>query len=251
VKTDFHFHTCLSKAHPFDIDFFRQSVARARLEDIGAIGITDHHDTQKFEEIYSTLDRYFRYNGHYYLADGVRFYPGIEVAVREEVHLLVSGTREDILTFYERLRPHVEPEAFPTLEEFFAFQEGMDTLKVFAHPMRLKHEIYRVPAEALARFDALDLNGKDLRRLGVEHREIIERLGREHHLPVVAGSDSHHFAMVGCVFNDFHQPFESIGDLRRLIQGGAYTAVVQPDLRERVQAAQALKRAIKNGSMEL
>ena len=250
MKADFHFHTCLSKAHPFDIDFFRQSVSRAREQDIAAIGITDHHDTQEYESIYTTLDRHYPYNGHYYLADGVRYYPGIEVAVREGAHLLVSGTRDDILTYYDRLRPHLEPEAFPTLEEFFAMQSGMDVLNIFAHPLRLKHEIDRVPAAALSRFDALDLNGKDLRRLGLEHRALIEHLGRDHHLPVLAGSDTHHFLMVGCVSNDFHQSFETIADLRRLIHAGAYTVIVQPDLTERVQAAQAMKKAIKNASAE-
>lgn len=246
MKADFHFHTCLSKAHPFEINFFQQSVSRARQEGIGAIGITDHHDTQNFEHIYATLDRHYPYNGRYYLAEGVRYYPGIEVAIREGPHLLVSAPRDDILAFYNRLGPYLLPEAFPSLEEFFAMQAGMEALNIFAHPMRLKHEIDRVPAEWLSRFDALDLNAKDLRRLGLEHRALIEQLGRDYHLPVLAGSDTHHFFMVGCVYNDFHRPFETVADLKKLIQAGDYTATVQPDLQERVEAAQAMKKAIKD-----
>ncbi len=250
MKTDFHFHTCLSKTHPFDMGFFRQSVSRAREQGIGAIGITDHHDTHKYESIYSALDRYYPYNGHYYLVQNVRYYPGIEVSIQEGPHLLVSANREDILTFYGRLRPYIELDTNPALEEFFAMQAGLDALNIFAHPLRLGHEIDRVPPAALSNFDALDLNAKDLRRLGLEHRSLIEQLGREYNLPVVAGSDTHHFYMLGSVYNDFHQPFETVADLRRLIHTGKYTITVQPDLPERVQAAQEMKRAIKNASME-
>jgi hypothetical protein len=251
LKADFHFHTCLFKVNSFDIDFFRQSAARAREEGLGAIVITDHHDTARFENIYGTLDRHFPYNGHYYLAEGVRYYPGIEVAIHEGPHLLVSAPREAILVFYERLRPHLLAKTYPTLDEFFAFQEGLGALNIFAHPLRDRHEFHLVPAERLARFDALDQNGKDLHRLGLDHRARIEQLGRDHHLPVLAGSDTHHFLMAGCVYTDFHRPFETIADLRRLIQAGEYTVTVRPDLEARVEAALAMKKAMKIREQEI
>jgi len=245
VKVDFHFHTCLSKSNPFDLDFFKQSVISAREQGLAAIVITDHHDTHDYERIYTALDQNYEYNGHYYLMEDVRYYPGIEVAIREGPHLLVSGQRDSILTFYDRMRPHISPDTFCTLEEFFALQSGLDVLNIFAHPLRLGRELERVDPALISGFDALDLNAKDLRRYGLEHRLSVEQLGRERGLPVVAGGDSHHYYQLGCVFNDFHQSFETIADLRKLIHAGAYTVNVQPDLSQRVETAQALKKAMK------
>ncbi len=245
MNIDLHFHTCISKYLPIDLDLFRQSAVRAREQGVGAIGITDHHDGPNFPGIYATLDKNYEYNGHYYLVDGVRYYPGVEVAIRERPHLLVLGQRHTILTFYNRLRPHVDPETYPTLEEFFTLQSGLDVLNIFAHPLRPGREIDRVERELIAGFDALDLNAKDLRKYGPEYRQQIEQLARERNLPVMAGGDSHHFYQVGCVYNDFPEPFETIAELRELIRARAFTLYVSPDLDEMVETAQALKRVIK------
>ncbi len=245
MKVDFHFHTCITKTNPIDLNFFQQSVLRAREQDLGAIMITDHHDGPNFEGIYAALDQNYPYNGDYYLVDEVRYYPGVEVAIQEGPHLLVSGQRDSVLTFYDRLRPHLSPETYPTLEEFFTLQTGLDLLNIFAHPLRLGREIERVDPALLSGFDALDLNAKDVRRYGAEGRRRVEQFGRKYDLHVVAGSDSHHFYQLGCLYNEFHRPFETISDLRRLIYAGAYTITVQPNLGEWVTTANALKRAVK------
>jgi len=112
--------------------------------DMFAITITDHFDNSDFEGIYSALDAKYPYNGHYYQIEGVRFYPGMEVEVKEGPHLLVSGTREEVLDFYNRLRPHLIPESYVTVPEFFEKQDGLGLMNIFAHPFRPKREFARI-----------------------------------------------------------------------------------------------------------
>lgn len=245
MKVDLHFHSCLSKGIPFEYEFFSQTVARARDQDMFAITITDHFDNGDFEQIYASLDANFPYNGHYYLIDGVRFYPGMEVEVKEGPHLLVSGNREEVLEFYDRLRPHLLPETYVNAPEFFERQDGLDLMNIFAHPTRPKREFARIDPTLASRFDAFDINAKDLWRFGADMRGQVEALGTEHNRPVVAGSDTHHFLQLGSVYNEFQQPFESISELRGLIRDGAYMAHVRPELPEWVEIAQETKKAIK------
>jgi len=245
MKVDFHFHACLSKAIPFEYDYFSQTLARAREQGLFAITITDHFDTQGFEHIYNSLDAKYPYNGDYYLAEGVRLYPGMEVEVREGPHLLVSGKREDVLAFYERLRPHLTPETYLSVPEFFEKQAGLDLMTVFAHPLRPKREFTRIDPELASRFEAFDLNAKDLWRFGSEQRHQVEALAAEFDRPVLAGSDTHHFMQLGSVYNEFQQPFETHADLRELIRAGAYTVHVHPELPQWIETAQENKKAIK------
>jgi histidinol phosphatase-like PHP family hydrolase len=245
MKVDFHFHTCLSKGIPFENEFFSQAAARARQQDMFAITITDHFDNSDFEGIYTTLDAKYPYNGQYYQIEGVRFYPGMEVEVKEGPHLLVSGTRVDVLAFYDRMRPHLVPETYVTVPEFFEKQDDLVLMNTFAHPFRPKREIARIDPTLVSRFDAFDINGKDLWCFGVDHLVQVEALGAKHNRPVVAGSDTHHFLQLGCVFNEFSQPFESIADLRARIHEGAFTAHIHPELHQWVETAQETKKAIK------
>lgn len=250
MNVDFHFHTCLAKAIPFEPGFFRQAVERAQQQQISAILITDHFDNHNFAGIFTALDRDYPYNGHYYLAGGVRFYPGIEVAIREGPHLLFSAPREQVIEFAARLQPHLTRENYCTLADFFAYQAGMNGLCVFAHPGREKREIERVDPALLSGFQALDLNAKDLWYFGSQHREVIEQLGTKHNLPLVTGSDTHHYRQLGSVSTRFDSPFESIIDLRRLIQSGAGIIQIHPDLALNVETAQELKREIKTAFLQ-
>lgn len=245
MRVDFHFHTCLSKGIPFEHAFFEQTVKRACEMEMFAITITDHFDNSDYEGIYSALDERYEYNGHYYLINGVRFYPGMEVEVREGPHLLVSGTRENILSLYDRLRSHVTEDTFVTVPEFFEKQAGLDLMNIFAHPFRPKREIERIDPTFIQRFDAFDINGKDLWRFGDDMRAKVEALGEQHTRPVVAGSDTHHFLQLGSVYNLFERPFESITELRERIHQSGYAVHVHPQLSQWVETAQETKRAIK------
>jgi len=245
MKVDFHFHSCLSKAIPFDHEFFSQTAERARSQAMFAITITDHFDGDDYEGIFPALDERYAYNGHYYLVDGVRFYPGMEIEIKEGPHLLVSGTLDDVLTFYDRMRNHRTPETFITLPDFIEKQAGLNLMRIFAHPFRPKREITRIDPTLVSHFDALDINAKDLWRFGADMRGQVEAAGRAFNNRVVAGSDTHHFLQLGCVYNEFHQPFETVTDMRARIHEGAYTVHVRPELSDWVETAQETKKAIK------
>lgn len=245
MRVDVHFHTCLSKNIPFDHDFFGQAAQRAREQGMFAIIITDHFDGSGYEGIYPALDERYPYNGAYYLVNGVRFYPGVEVEVKEGPHLLVSGTRDDVLAFYHRVRDHRTSETLVTLPEFFAKQAGLDLMNIFAHPFRPKRELTRVDPSLIARFDGLDLNAKDIWRFGETARTQVELAGQAFDCPVVAGSDTHHFWQLGSIYNEFYRPFETIAELRSRIREGAYRIHIRAELADWVEQAQRAKRHIK------
>jgi hypothetical protein len=165
--------------------------------------------------------------------------------VKEGPHLLVSGLRENVLVFYDRLRSHIVPDTYVTVPEFFDKQAGLDLMNIFAHPKRPRREFSRIDPAYVSRFDAFDINAKDIWRFGGAMRAQVEALAAECKRPVVAGSDTHHFLQLGSVYNEFQKPFETISDLRLLIREGAYTVHIHPELFQWVEIAQETKRAIK------
>ncbi|MNV69624.1 hypothetical protein D3C71_1625410 [compost metagenome] len=114
------------------------------------------------------------------------------------------------------------------------------------HPFRESNPLYQVDRELLGRFDAFDLNGKDLHEIGIEENTSkVLGLGAELNIPVVAGSDAHQMFQVGCVYNEFEGDFETVAELKDAIRSGAYRRVVSPSLNLQVRAANLVKQLLK------
>ena len=60
-----------------------------------------------------------------------------------------------------------------------------------AHPFREGGHIPDLPDDQLARFDFIDLNGKDIAENRVRIERLTYGLGHQLGIPVVAGSDTH------------------------------------------------------------
>lgn len=245
MRADFHFHAAISKGIGFDLAFFRETLATARARGIDALAVTDHFNTQRWPELLDTFDREFDYVGPYYLAEGVRLYPGMETDVAEGVHLLVIGARDDIRAYWPRFVNHMEKGQFAPIAAYFEWQAGLDLVNIFGHPFRPGREITQVDEVYYARFDALDLNAKDLSWGGAMYRIRLEGFAGALGLPVTAGSDAHHYHQLGTVVNVFDRPCESIADLKAEIAAGAYQIEVNAGLVEMVHQAEAAKREMK------
>jgi predicted metal-dependent phosphoesterase TrpH len=249
MQVDLHFHAVLSKKIGFEPAFFQESVRQARRVGLDALAMTNHFNTPNFEGVYAYLDREYIYTGSYYDVDGVRLYPGIEVNVREGPHVVVLGEREAILAYHARFRHNMTPETYCSAHEVFDRQEGLRLLTVLAHPLRPGREITRIGARLYSRFHALELNARDLVLVGREIAARTERVAWEYGLPMIAGSDTHHYHQLGSVYNRFEPVFGSVIELADRIARGEYAVQIDGRIDRRVLRARTAKEALKRAKL--
>jgi predicted metal-dependent phosphoesterase TrpH len=249
MKVDLHFHAVLSKKVGFEPAFFQETIQQARRVGLDALAMTNHFNTPNFEGVFAYLDREYTYAGSYYRVDGVKLYPGMEVNVREGPHVVLLGEREAILEAHTRLRGNLTPETHCSASALFDRQEGLRLLTILAHPFRPGREINRIDARLCSRFHALELNARDLVLVGKEIAARTERAARQVGLPMVAGSDTHHYHQLGTVYNRFDSTFGSVIELEDLIERGEYTVHVDDRIETRVKRARTAKEALKRAKL--
>jgi histidinol phosphatase-like PHP family hydrolase len=239
----------LSKRIGFEPDFFQQAIRRARRAGLDALAITNHFNTPDFESTYTYLDRRYPYLGASYDVEGIKLFPGMEVNVREGPHIVVIGERQHILDCYARLRHNMTEETYCSAHEFFDRKAELPLLTVLAHPFRPKREVTRLDTGIWSRFDALELNARDLFTLGRGVIPRVEGIAADSGLPVIAGSDAHHFCQLGTIYNEFASPLNSVAGLKSEIADGDYTIHISRMLEPRVAAARKAKATIKEAKL--
>ena len=246
MNFDFHVHGVLSSKLAFDPAFFQQMTQQAISAGLDAIALTDHFDAPSYAKTHRMLAETYEYCDDTYVVNGLKVFPGIEVEISEGMHLLAIANREDIAAFYERLLGHLEPENYCNAEEYFALQEGLNLITIAAHPFRLNHEITRIDECLYTNFDAMGLNARDMYFLG---EQILipqtQEFSRIHDLPIVAGSDTHHFLQIGSIYNEFPTQATTIDTLRALIRQDKHKITIHQSLREKINQAREEKRIIK------
>jgi hypothetical protein len=114
------------------------------------------------------------------------------VNIREKGHIIVIGPVEEMArldaSFPRPLSSGYEP-AFP---ELLDASDELNVVRIGAHMFRENKKLGGLAEKDLRRLDALEVNGKDF---GTEE-ELLER-ARRLDLPVVAGSDAHHWLQIG------------------------------------------------------
>ncbi len=245
MNLDLHVHAALSKDTGFELAFVREMIAGARANGLDAIALTEHGGTRNFGDIIPTLDHTLAYVGPHYLAGDLRILPGIEVGSAEGPHLVAIGNRTAIRTFHARLHPMIASGPGVPVETFFAQQTGLELLCILAHPLRPGRELERIDPDLLPRFDALELNARDLHVLGDEIEPQTLALGQRHGLPVFAGSDSHQRYQLGSVLNLVESDPTTIAALKARIRARAFTLHMHPNLHIKVAAAREAKTQMK------
>ncbi|RCW77184.1 PHP domain-containing protein [Saliterribacillus persicus] len=244
---DFHTHVKISKKSTFMPDYFDTMIQEASESGLHALALTEHFNTIRFFDIYDYLDEHYSYQDGYYHVHDVRVFPGIEVDVKEGGHILLIADRKTIKWIRKQLDSHVEPEQFMPFDSLMDLIEGMDVLKIGAHPFRESTPLAKnITKQQMKKLDALDLNGKDLYAKGSESckAELIS-YADEVNLPVVAGSDTHQFLQYGIVGNDFKKDCTNVEMLKASIKANAYELQIADDLFFRVKAAVLVKKYMK------
>lgn len=246
MNIDLHTHVKLSKKTEFSLDYFKQMMTEAEGNGLDAIAMTEHFNTWRFNDVYKELDRCYPYQHGYYLAEGVKVFPGMEVDIAETGHILLIGRREEILELRSRLEPYTEKGQFLDFETLLDWSEESGSLRIGAHPFREGTPLFHLPEELLKRLDAFDLNGKDIYSQGIEvYRDKIEPFAERLGLPIVGGSDTHHFMQYGSVLNRFSESFQTVAELKELIRQNAYQVEISPCLDIKVKSANMIKAMLK------
>lgn len=239
MNIDFHTHAKWSKSIDFSYDYFCNMIQEAGKSNLDALALTEHFNTRRFYDIYDTLDKCFRYEGDHYLVEGVKVFPGMEVDVREKGHILVIGTRENVIKVRSELDGHTEENDYIELSRLLDLSDEMLCLKIGAHPFRELNPLEHVNPELLRRMDAFDLNGRDLHHYGLEMENTVVRFAESMGIPVVAGSDTHQPLQFGSLYNRFEQDCDTIGQLRNAICQGKYDYRISEQLHTKVQSAES------------
>ena len=242
---DFHTHGKLAKYLPFSVPYTQWLLAEAYAAGLDAICLTEHFNTQQFDEVYGYIASHGRPVGDAFAFGRLRVFPGMETDIAEGGHVLCIGPMEAIRELNRRLEPHKARGSFLPFAELARLFDEYPVLVGAGHPFRAGGHIPDLPEEQLARFDFLDLNGKDI----AEHRARTERLtyGLGHQLqkPVVGGSDTHQAVQYGCIRTRFERNVSTFRELYAEMQAGRYGIDIHPDATAKVRAAALLKRALK------
>lgn len=251
MNIDLHTHGKLSKKSSFSPDYFREMVREAIANGLDAIALTEHFNTSNFFAMYETLDRMYPYNGHYYEADGLKIFPGMEVDIAETGHILLIGLKEHILDVRSSLEDYTKEGHFIPFRQLLDLADSLDLWKIGGHPFRSSTPLHHLDPEQLARLDAFDFNAKDIYMQGAEaYRALITPFAAKLGVPVIAGSDSHQCLQYGSVVNKLEYACSTMKELREAVRKGHYSIEVSPCLHTKVKASVMMKKLLKQMSGE-
>lgn len=250
MNFDFHTHGKLSKKVEFSLDYFKNMVKAARENGLDGFALTEHFNTRNFFDVYNMLDEVYPYEHGYYLADGVKVFPGMEVDIQEVGHILIVADRMTIREIRTLLDPYASKGNFIKFAQLFELVAPFEILIMGAHPYRESTPLYELDPFLLSKLDAFDLNGKDLYSMGIdENSRLVYQLAKKLNKPVVGGSDTHHRYQYGCIVNKFKKECNTVSDLKDIILNGDYVIRISEELNEKVQKATEQK-AIEKKIME-
>lgn len=242
---DFHTHGKLAKYLKFSPEYTDWLFSEAKTAGLDAICLTEHFNTLGFSTVYADIANRFPREGDAFDVNGLLVFPGMEVDIAESGHTLVLGPMEEILDFNHALEPHKAKGAFLPLAELAAEVRTRGLFFGAGHPFRAPGHIPEQAPEALAAFEFVDLNGKDLAHdfegTIAKTYAFAERLG----VPVVSGSDTHQAFQYGCVTTHLDERVTTVADLREQVLAGAYHIEYANDLAFKVKTAGMLKRSLK------
>jgi len=245
MNIDLHCHIKLSKKQQFSLTYFQQSIAEAKAAGLDAIAMTEHFNTNHFYDIYEQLNKHYKYVDHYYDVDGFKVFPGMEIDVANGGHILVMGSRDNILMLRHMLAPHEAKDSFVDFKQLLDWCDELDLMRIGAHPYRESNPLTAHTPELLKRLHAFDINGKDLYSYGIAMKDRVQQLAEQIGIPAIAGSDTHHPLQFGAVYNSFPEPINDATHLLQAIQQQQHSIHIAADVTYRVKAASLVKKLLK------
>jgi hypothetical protein len=239
-RIDTHSHPNISKHYAFNPQALERMVARGRRVGLDALAVTEHMHARSYRDVYDHLERTYPQIGGLFRADGLALIAGGEVNIREGAHVIVLGDVDEIRRL-DRAFPEPLTSGYePPLREFLDVTDDFDLLRIGAHMFRRCKELGKFPAVDLRRLHALEVNGKDY---GLETMLLAQ--ARALNLPIVAGSDAHHWLQIGVRHTLMHTEELTLRAIMKSVKEGLTGFGVAPYTPLRVRAAKSLKNITK------
>src|SRR5262245_7104802 len=207
---------------------------------LDGFAVTEHFHGRDFWAIYDHLDRMYPSEGGTYRAGDMALIPGGELNIREGAHVIVLGEPGELRRLDHAFRERLTDGYEPALREFLDVSDDFEIARIGAHMFRPGKELGKFAVADLRRLHALEVNGKDF---GTELMLLAQ--ARALGLPIVAGSDAHHWLQLGVRHTLLHGDeltlFAIMKGVREGLTGyatGAYTPL-------RVRASKSLKTITK------
>ena len=239
-RIDTHTHPKISKHFGFDPGSISRTVRMARTIGLDAVALTEHFHARGYWNIYDHLaDTYSCERGVFH-DRGIGLLTGAEVNIRERAHVIVLAELAELRRLDAAFPDKLSHGYEPTLREFLDVTDDFDIARIGAHMFRRTKELGKFPATDLRRLHALEINGKDF---GTELMLIVQ--ARALGLPIVAGSDAHHWLQLGVRHTLIHTDDVAMHAVIKAIKEGLTGFSTSPYTPLRVKAAKSLKNITK------
>jgi hypothetical protein len=239
-RIDTHTHPNMSKHFPFNPQVIPRMVARGRRAGLDAIALTEHFHARQYWKIHEHLEAAYPSARGVFHADGLALVPGAEVNIRERAHVIVLGEVAELRRLDRAFPGRLSDGYEPSLREFLDVTDDFELARIGAHMFRRCKELGKFPAADLRRLHALEINGKDF---GLETMVLVQ--ARALDLPIVGGSDAHHWLQLGVRHSLVHADEITVPALVKAIREGLTGYGTTPYTPLRVVAAKSLKNITK------
>jgi len=194
LKAELHCHVKLFSRRAFRPAQLQRRLNRARQLGLNVLAVTEHVDVPDFWEICKHLESLCTSASGSLNWKGLTVLTGAEVSVSEGGDILLIGSLEAIKELEGRLG-RLSPWNSPSFKRLLDASEDLGFLRIGAHPCRPNKELWKM-GTLLKRLDALEINAGEL-----SEADWVQHQAKQLNLPVLAGSDAHHWLQIGRVFN--------------------------------------------------
>jgi predicted metal-dependent phosphoesterase TrpH len=239
-RLDTHSHPKISKHFEFSPAAVDKMVRQGCRVGLDALALTEHFHAHRYWDVHDHLEATYPCERGVFRAGGLVLVPGAEVNIREGAHVIVLGEVAELRRLDHAFPTRLSERYEPTLREFLDVTDDFDVVRIGAHMFRRCKELGKFSAVDLRRLHALEINGKDF---GTEIMLLAQ--ARALGLPIVAGSDAHHWLQIGVRHTLIHTDELTFDAIAKTIKEGLTGFAGAPYTPLRVKAAKSLKNITK------
>ena len=243
---DFHIHGKITSTFPFKKEEFYKKINEAKNYGINSLALVEHSYANNFNEANNYLKEKYEYINDYYNIEGFKIFIGIEITTIEGIDILYIANRKYILKLKKDLDVQLKGEKNIKIDDLFNYCIPNKSLIIIAHPFRRHKEFPNINPLIFEKVDAIEINVKDLYKNGItETKNKVSKLASEWNLPIIGGSDTHHFIQVGSIKNIFNCDCNTIDEIKKNIKSNNCKIEISSDLSVKVRSASNIKKSIK------
>lgn len=239
-RIDTHSHPKISKHFEFSPVAVDRMIRQGRRVGLDALCLTEHFHATRYWDVSDYLEATFPCEQGVFRAPGLTLVAGAEVNIREGAHVIVLGEVPELRRLDRAFATRLSERYEPTLREFLDVTDDFDVVRIGAHMFRRQKELGKFAAVDLRRLHALEVNGKDF---GTELMLLAQ--ARALGLPIVAGSDAHHWLQIGVRHTLVHTDELTFHAIAKVVKEGLTGFAGAPYTPLRVKAAKSLKNVTK------